>query len=324
MKAIDVYSLIVKALGTDGYSGRVDARDVISAVQEASAELLQTAYAKSANGATVPNDDLLKQIILNYQGTVSYSFADMLKGTPDNCFITKPKESCIFDEDDYPLGIELPSNFKMVDSIWTDTTANPNIIDEYEDGTDYDVAPDVQAGIGVIVRKNVKTKETTMDLYQAQFKNSYEMPYNDLVLFVLADGRIDAAIDPLTGNTRVKGVYDFRSAKYGAVFYVNGNVESGNVLPKGKYDGKARMAWIVAGEAQTPIKLKLTYIKTHLDFYVDLTNSANNIDLITTDDIAKMIIDGAVAIIVAKNVSAEGQYQVSNNEVAKNQTNRIN
>ena len=326
MDAKQVYSRIAKAIGYDGQTSKIGAREVVIAVKEASGELITEAWAKSSDGATLDKDRLLNQFILSVsKETVTYRLADMLQGTAENCPLLKPKTTGIYNENDYPLAIELPEDYKFSNGISTDTTNHPNIIETYQEGSDYAMSPDVKDMVGAVLRRNVPTKETTIENYQnKEFYNNLLNPYDNLTLVAIAPGEITQGIDKSNNLPLTKGIYDFRSAKFGPAYYRNGQIENGNVLPKGQfYLGKNKMAWIIAGEGLTPIVVRINYVRTHLPYNIDFTNPANNIDLAVTDDLANIIIDKAISILAAKIVPPDGQYQVSNNEVSKNTTNRL-
>lgn len=322
MRARDTYSAIINYLGKDGKSARIGPREIILAIKEASGELITAAWAKSNNGKVILIDKQTESFIIAVsKAKVTYKLSDMLQGTSENCFLFKPSTDGSYNENDYPYGIELPEDFKMPYSIATITTNNPNIVLEYEDGVDYTTMPDVKNEIGTITRFNVPTKHTTPDEYlNTIFYNNLLKPYDNLTYLVLTPADISTAIG-LDGKPLVKGNYNFRSAKYGPSYYINNDEAAGNVLPKGKFFGEnKKMAWIISGEGQYPVKVDISYIRTHLPFNIDLTNPDSDIDLPVSDDIAHVIIDRALAILNSKLVPDEGLYQTSNNEDSKNQT----
>lgn len=322
MNAKDVYSAIITYLGKDGKSSRIGPREIIAAVKEASGELITSTWAKTNNGKLIPSDKITESFIIAIsKSKITYRLSDMLQGTSENCSLFKPNSNGLYNENDYPYGIELPEDFKMPYSIVTTTTNNPNIILTYENDVDYTITPDVKDEIGTIIRFNVPTKHTTPDEYVNDiFYNTLLRPYDNLTYLVFTPADVNTAIDS-NGKPLVKGTYDFRSAKYGPYYYINNDNAAGNVLPKGKFYGEnKKMAWVISGEGQYPIKVDITYIRTHLPFHIDLTNPDLNIDLPVSDDIVNIIIDRALVILNSKLVPDEGLYQTSNNEDSKNQT----
>lgn len=320
----EIYSRISQQLALDSKASKIGVREIENAVNEATSNYVEKVYAISNDGKLIMKDKIMGSSLLPFfKQSVIYTLIDMLQGTSKNCMFKKPLVVAnSYSEQNYPLGVELPSDVKFVigDNVSVDTTSSPNVISRYG-ATNYTHEENNDVVAGGFIRQDVPTEVMTAQEYRAIQYNTLRQPYHDKVIIVSMFGGVRTALDN-TGLPIVKGTSDFRSAKYSANYYIDNNVANGNIKPKGEFKEDSNIFWIITGQDQVPIRLEFMYIKTHLNVKIDLTgDTGKGLDL--PDHVVYAILDMTINILTGDNVPEDAQYQVTNNTVQRNDQNMI-
>jgi hypothetical protein len=277
--------------GQQGFARTFNEREVSSYLSKAQLELIKQRFAAFRNSkqigmgnTLVPQAKVVRSSELAglLSGTAEISNTEMIVGTVDNGALYTPEiRDGEGSSNEFGVFVPLPNEAMYVLHEVVNTTGN--------------------LATSTPLKRNVPTREISLEEYSQGFDDYYKRPYYNLV-WSIDMGNYDVSVASTSDS--VIGFADSTTGK-------SGNDASNGAAATSISSDIRRIKHLIPGKDWYIHSYRCSYLKRPSDIVVDLVTPSNQTNCELADFLHQEIVDYAVKLASASIIPEQGKYQVN-------------